>query len=102
MIPVELMAFDHLITKDKLEPSDVLEECLTPVTQFTTRAFADCNIVDLKQGTVIQLSARRITNWTCRIRAVTRHQWCFSRFPPVESRYVFILAGTGDNSRTCL
>lgn len=25
MIPVELMAFDHLITKDKLEPSDVLE-----------------------------------------------------------------------------
>lgn len=50
MIPVELMASDHLITKDKLEPTDVLEEYLTPVTQFTTRAFADCNVEDLKKG----------------------------------------------------
>lgn len=49
MIPVELMAVDHLITKDKLEPTDVLEECLTPVTQFATRAFAECNVVDLKK-----------------------------------------------------
>ncbi|KAI7978721.1 hypothetical protein EIK77_010627 [Talaromyces pinophilus] len=53
MISVELMAFDHLITKDKLEPTDVLEECLTPVMQFTTRAFADCNVVDREKGAVI-------------------------------------------------
>lgn len=58
MVPVELMAFDHLITKDKLEPSDVLEECLTPVTQFTTVAFADCNVVDLKQGDVVQFERK--------------------------------------------
>jgi glutamyl-tRNA synthetase len=58
MIPVELMVFDHLIIKDKLEPSDVLEECLTPITQFTTRAFADCNVVDLKQGAVIQFERK--------------------------------------------
>jgi len=41
MIPVELMAFDHLLTEDKLEPADVLEECLTPVTRFNTFALAD-------------------------------------------------------------
>jgi glutamyl-tRNA synthetase len=58
MVPAELMAFDHLITKDKLEPSDVLEECLTPVTQFTTQAFADCNVVDLKEGAIIQFERK--------------------------------------------
>jgi len=58
IIPVELMAFDHLITKDKLGPTDVLEECLTPVTQFTTCAFADCNVVGLKQGAVIQFERK--------------------------------------------
>lgn len=58
MLPVELMAFDHLITKDKLEPSDVLEECLTPVTQFTTQAFADCNVVDLPKGAVVQFERK--------------------------------------------
>ncbi|GAW14428.1 hypothetical protein ANO14919_038300 [Xylariales sp. No.14919] len=58
MVPVELMAFDHLITKDKLEPSDVLEECLTPVTQFTTKAFADCNVADLAKGTVVQFERK--------------------------------------------
>ncbi|KAF3397017.1 putative glutamate--tRNA ligase, cytoplasmic, partial [Talaromyces pinophilus] len=55
---VELMAFDHLITKDTLEPTDVLEECLTPVTQFTTRAFADCNVVDPEKGAVIQFERK--------------------------------------------
>lgn len=58
MIPVGLMAFDHPIIKDKLEPTDVLEECLTPVTQFTTRAFADCNVADLKEGAVIQFKRK--------------------------------------------
>ncbi|CRG87966.1 glutamyl-tRNA synthetase [Talaromyces islandicus] len=58
MVPVELMAFDHLINKDKLEPTDVLEECLTPVTQFTTVAFADCNVVDLEKGAVIQFERK--------------------------------------------
>lgn len=58
MVPVQLMAFDHLITKDKLEPADVLEECLTPVTQFTTVAFADCNVVDLEKGAVIQFERK--------------------------------------------
>lgn len=58
MVPVKLMAFDHLITKDKIETSDVLEEFLTPVTQFTNRAFADCNVGDLKQGDVIQFERK--------------------------------------------
>jgi glutamyl-tRNA synthetase len=58
MISVELMAFDHLITKDKLEPTDVLEECLSPVMQFTTRAFADCNVVDREKGAVIQFERK--------------------------------------------
>lgn len=44
--------------KDKLEPSGVLEECLTPMTQFTTHGLADCNVVDLVQGAVVQFERK--------------------------------------------
>lgn len=56
--PSKLMVFDHLITKDKLEPSDVLEECFTLVTQLTAQAFADCNVVDLAKGAVVQFERK--------------------------------------------
>ncbi|OIW28248.1 glutamyl-tRNA synthetase [Coniochaeta ligniaria NRRL 30616] len=59
MVPVKLMTFDHLISKDKLEPSDELEDWLTPVTESTTYALADdCNIADLAQGDVVQLERK--------------------------------------------
>lgn len=58
MLPAQLMEFDHLITKDKLEPTDVLEECLTPVTQVTTEAFTDHNTKELKKGAIVQLERK--------------------------------------------
>ncbi|KAK0389983.1 hypothetical protein NLU13_3556 [Sarocladium strictum] len=58
MLPVQIMEFDHLITKDKLEPTDVLEECLTPVTQTTIEAFADRNTQELKKGAIVQLERK--------------------------------------------
>ncbi len=55
---VELMAFDHLFAKDKLEPSDVLEDCLKPATQSTTHALANSNVMDLVQGAVVHFERK--------------------------------------------
>ena len=41
MIPVELVDFDYLITKDKLEKDDDLDSVLTKKTEFRTEAWAD-------------------------------------------------------------
>lgn len=58
LIPVDLLSFDYLITKDKLEKQDELENFLTPVTLFHTEAFADCNISELKQGAIVQFERK--------------------------------------------
>ena len=58
MIPVDLVAFDYLITKDKLEKDDNLEACLTPKTEFRVHAVADCNVTELKEGTIMQFERR--------------------------------------------
>jgi glutamyl-tRNA synthetase len=57
-VPVELVTFDHLITKDKLEKTDELETFLTPVTEFRSSAFADCNVRDLLQGAIVQFERK--------------------------------------------
>lgn len=54
MIPVRLYAFDHLITKDKLETDDDLFSSLTPTTESWTEAWADCNVASLAQDDIIQ------------------------------------------------
>lgn len=58
MIPVDLVEFDYLITKDKLEKEDKLEDFLTPVTEFRSRCFADCNVKDLPKGAVVQFDRK--------------------------------------------
>jgi glutamyl-tRNA synthetase len=58
LIPVDLITFDHLITKDKLEKEDRIEDFLTLVTEFRSQAFADCNVVELPQGTVVQFERK--------------------------------------------
>lgn len=55
---VELVDFDHLITKDKLEEGDNFEDFLTPETRFVTEAIADINVEQMKKGDVIQFERK--------------------------------------------
>jgi glutamyl-tRNA synthetase len=57
-VPVELVDFDHLITKDKLDEGDNFEDFLTPETRFTTEAVADVNVEQMKVGDVIQFERK--------------------------------------------
>jgi glutamyl-tRNA synthetase len=58
MVPVDLVSFDHLITKYKLEKEDKLEDFLTPVTEFRSQAFGDCNVKELSRGAIIQFERK--------------------------------------------
>ena len=58
LVPVQLVDFDYLITKDKLEENDVLEDFLTPKTEFKTYAVADCNVADVKADDIIQFERK--------------------------------------------
>ncbi|KAH3670729.1 hypothetical protein OGAPHI_001244 [Ogataea philodendri] len=57
-VHVDLVDFDHLITKDKLDEGDNFEDFLTPKTEFHTKAIADVNVKDLKVGDVIQFERK--------------------------------------------
>ncbi|KAJ9191282.1 hypothetical protein DTO164E3_8909 [Paecilomyces variotii] len=54
MIPVDLVDFDYLISKDKLEKEDDLFSFVTPKTEFRTKAWADCNVANLAKDSIIQ------------------------------------------------
>ena len=56
--PVELVDFDHLINKDKIEDDENFEDFLTEVTEFHTNALADLNVRDLKVGSIIQIERK--------------------------------------------
>ena len=56
--PVDLVDFDHLISKDKLEEDESFEDFLTPETEFHTSAIADLNVKDLKVGDIIQFERK--------------------------------------------
>ena len=58
MIPIDLVAFDHLLVKDKSEKDDELEKFLTPVTEMRRRAFADCNGKELAGGVIVQFERK--------------------------------------------
>ncbi|KAF9361980.1 hypothetical protein BGX26_008152 [Mortierella sp. AD094] len=55
---VELMDYDYLITKKKLQENDNLTDFLTPVTEFKTEAIADGNVAELNYGDIIQLERK--------------------------------------------
>ncbi|KAK6198045.1 tRNA synthetases class I, catalytic domain-containing protein [Scheffersomyces amazonensis] len=57
-VEVDLVDFDHLITKDKLEEEDNFEDFLTPETEFHTKAYADLNVRSLKESDVIQFERK--------------------------------------------
>lgn len=58
LIPVELVDFDYLITKDKLEEDDNVDDFLNPKTLFRTEALADGNVADLKEDDIIQFERK--------------------------------------------
>lgn len=58
LIPVQLVDFDYLITKDKLEEDDNVDDFLSEETEFRTEALADCNVVDLKVNDIIQFERK--------------------------------------------
>ena len=58
LIPVELVDFDHLITKDKLEEDDRVEDFLTSKTEFRSTGLADCNVADLRRDDIIQFERK--------------------------------------------
>lgn len=57
-VDVEMVNFDHLITKDKLEEGDNFEDFITPETEFRTNGIADLNIRNLKKGDIIQFERK--------------------------------------------
>jgi len=58
LIPVEMVDFDFLITKDKIEEEDNYEDFLTPKTEFRTEGVADMNVAELKTGDIIQFERK--------------------------------------------
>lgn len=58
VVPVDLVDFDHLISKDKLEEDESFEDFLTPETEFHTAAVADLNVKDMKVGDIIQFERK--------------------------------------------
>ncbi|KAH8702161.1 glutamyl-tRNA synthetase [Talaromyces proteolyticus] len=63
LVPVELVGFDHLLTKDSLQEEDNFEDFLNPKTEWREDALADGNVASLKQGEIIQFE--RKTYYRC-------------------------------------
>ncbi|KAG0254571.1 hypothetical protein BG011_005647 [Mortierella polycephala] len=58
LVKVDLMDYDYLITKKKVEEDDNLEDLLTPVTEFKTEAIADGNVAELNKDDIIQFERK--------------------------------------------
>lgn len=58
LISVEMVDFDYLITKDKLEEEDNFEDFLTPTTEFRTKGLADENVAHLQKDDIIQFERK--------------------------------------------
>lgn len=58
LIPVDMVDFDYLITKDKLEEDDNWEDFLTPQTEFRVPGLADVNVKQLKRDDIIQFERK--------------------------------------------
>lgn len=58
LVAAELWDFDYLITKDKLEEEDNLEDFLNPNTSTMEEAWCDEGVASLKKDDIIQLERR--------------------------------------------
>lgn len=57
-VEVDLVDFDLLITKDKLDEGDNFEDYLTPETEFHVAGLGDLNIKQMKVGDIIQFERK--------------------------------------------
>lgn len=57
-VQVELVDFDYLITKEKLEEEDELRNFVNPKTEFREDAIADCNVAQVKVDDIIQFERK--------------------------------------------
>ncbi|KAG5438787.1 hypothetical protein PCANB_002507 [Pneumocystis canis] len=58
LIDAKCVDFDYLITKDKLEEGDCLEDFLTPCTEFYSTLKVDKNFLNLSKSDIIQLERK--------------------------------------------
>ncbi|KAL9239658.1 hypothetical protein vseg_013960 [Gypsophila vaccaria] len=58
LVQVQLMEFDYLISKKKVEEDEDFLDVLNPVTKKETLAIGDANMRNLKHGEVIQLERK--------------------------------------------
>ncbi|KAJ9475327.1 Glutamate--tRNA ligase, cytoplasmic [Pseudozyma hubeiensis] len=58
LIEVDLLDFDYLISKKKLEEEDNFADFVTPNSEFRSVALADHNVAALKQGDAIQFERK--------------------------------------------
>ena len=58
LVPVKLVDFGHLITKDKIEKEDDILAYVTPQSEFWTEAWADCNVTGVAENDIIQLERK--------------------------------------------
>ena len=57
-VSVEVIDFDYLITKDKLEEEDKAEDFMTKQTLFVSQCWADANVRGLKRDEVMQFDRK--------------------------------------------
>jgi glutamyl-tRNA synthetase len=58
LVPVTLVDFDFVITKDKLEEDDDMMDFITPKSEFRTEALGDCNLSAVSAGTFLQIDRK--------------------------------------------
>ncbi|CCH61082.1 hypothetical protein TBLA_0E00190 [Henningerozyma blattae CBS 6284] len=58
VVSVDLVDFDHLLNKDRIEEGESFEDFLTEKTEFHTSAIADLNVKDMKIGDFIQFERK--------------------------------------------
>ncbi|KAK1070771.1 glutamate--tRNA ligase [Friedmanniomyces endolithicus] len=58
LVPITLYDFDYLITKDKPDPEDKLDDILNHDTETKVEAVADCNVAALKEDDIVQFDRK--------------------------------------------
>ena len=58
LVDVELVDYDHLLSKDKVEEEDDINQVLTPTTKFVDAARGEAALRQLCRGQVIQVERR--------------------------------------------
>lgn len=58
LVDVELVDFDYLITKDKIEEEDDVKDFINKETEFRVEAFADETVAEMKEGEIMQFERK--------------------------------------------